>query len=534
MYSKKISAIVITLMLLAELSFSAALPDFAWAESETHYIAVASDRHNETTAVKEAMSGMPESVEYVCLAGDMSSFEHRERPKTDSGSEASSSTQTGKQEETQAVPASDTETGTQTEETGTGTEASKTTEPAAADAEGSLTAKPERRPRKQMPYNTSDVLNEVQEVFPELTSENVSIIYAGHDSNATDDAGIIKCADTSQLPSSDAADHPEISEGQSGLIYTGPDSAYYIYGVAYQDMMNAAAGEKAAQSFKAWVSDKDPEIPVVLIGHVPIHKIRKDNKGATYWNKALNFAATGAEAIAEGAKIIRDVVYLHGHNHSRESTEYYLAPGDKIHAEGDDEESDLYYTYITAGYLTSARTATLLAITKDDISFMKYTGVVGSTELSSPALLGEKRRVHYYTVSFSDGADAQDVLESNTASRPQDPVRSGYSFGGWYTDESFSNEFDFDSPVTSDMTLYAKWIAADADDEDVNNEAGGESAAESANGQKASGNSVAAYSADTVMTGDNSGIVLWCALMLTALAALIMIIAERFRIRDRS
>ncbi len=33
----------------------------------------------------------------------------------------------------------------------------------------------------------------------------------------------------------------------------------------------------------------------------------------------------------------------------------------------------------------------------------------------------------------------------------------GYSFRGWYTDEARTKEFNEDSPITSDLTLYAKW-----------------------------------------------------------------------------
>lgn len=418
------------------------------------------------------MSGMPDSVEYVCLNGDMTNFE-MQRPHG-----------------------------------------------------------------RQMAYNTSDILNEVTAVFPALTADNVSIIYASHDSNATDDAGIMKCADTGMLPSSDTADHPEISEGQSGLIYTGENNAYYIYGVSYRDMMDAQSGQNAAEKFKAWVADKDPGIPVIVIGHVPVHKLRNDNKGATYWNKALNYAATGAETPESGSQILRDVIYLHGHNHSRESAEYYLSPGDRIHAEGDDEGSDLYYTYITAGYLTSSRTATLLAITDDDLIFTKYTGTAGGDEASVPKQLGERRRVHYYTVSFSEGADPQTVLEGNTAAQPQDPARSGYTFGGWYTDTSFSEKYDFTSPVTGDLMLHAKWIAEDSGNkggaaEPEQNGTGDETAsaadAGKASGSKDEGNT---YSEKAVKTGDQSGIAMWIALMVTALTVLVVMSA--FRIRNSS
>lgn len=47
-----------------------------------------------------------------------------------------------------------------------------------------------------------------------------------------------------------------------------------------------------------------------------------------------------------------------------------------------------------------------------------------------------------------------DVLE-----RPEDPVRDGWIFGGWYTDQAFEHEYVFGQAVTSDLKLYAKWTA---------------------------------------------------------------------------
>ncbi len=43
---------------------------------------------------------------------------------------------------------------------------------------------------------------------------------------------------------------------------------------------------------------------------------------------------------------------------------------------------------------------------------------------------------------------------------PSDPVRSGYSFGGWYTDQAFTQQFDPYQPVTGDVFVYAKWTAS--------------------------------------------------------------------------
>ncbi|MBQ8622545.1 MAG: InlB B-repeat-containing protein, partial [Oscillospiraceae bacterium] len=34
----------------------------------------------------------------------------------------------------------------------------------------------------------------------------------------------------------------------------------------------------------------------------------------------------------------------------------------------------------------------------------------------------------------------------------------GYTFGGWYSDETLANSFDFATPITENTTLYAKWL----------------------------------------------------------------------------
>ncbi len=42
---------------------------------------------------------------------------------------------------------------------------------------------------------------------------------------------------------------------------------------------------------------------------------------------------------------------------------------------------------------------------------------------------------------------------------PDDPVREGYDFGGWFTDLSFEEQYRFDptQPIPGDMSVYAKW-----------------------------------------------------------------------------
>lgn len=51
----------------------------------------------------------------------------------------------------------------------------------------------------------------------------------------------------------------------------------------------------------------------------------------------------------------------------------------------------------------------------------------------------------------------QTPASGSTVTKPADPTREGYTFGGWYTDEACTEAYDFSAAVTADMTLYAKW-----------------------------------------------------------------------------
>ena len=52
---------------------------------------------------------------------------------------------------------------------------------------------------------------------------------------------------------------------------------------------------------------------------------------------------------------------------------------------------------------------------------------------------------------------SQTPASGSTVTKPADPTREGYAFGGWYTDAACTKAYDFATAVTSDMTLYAKW-----------------------------------------------------------------------------
>ena len=66
-----------------------------------------------------------------------------------------------------------------------------------------------------------------------------------------------------------------------------------------------------------------------------------------------------------------------------------------------------------------------------------------------------------YKVSFvtehGKAPDSQNVPYNKTATNPGELTEDGYTFGGWYADEKHTTEFDFNTQITSDTKVYAKW-----------------------------------------------------------------------------
>ena len=216
-------------------------------------------------------------------------------------------------------------------------------------------------------YDVKTVYDEAKAVFPSLTTDRFSIIWADHDAGYTDPStiGVMKC--------------PE--DETSTCIYSAPDHSYYIYAVNYNEMLNY--GTAAPEAFKTWVDGIDKSAFIIVVCHAPMHYKRGDNKNGLTWSNALNYAATGSET---GTEVTRNVVFFHGHNHTVDKTEYYYAPGSTVTMQGSSSTSSttIRYTYITAGYnkSTSTQNATLLTLTDQTAIFTKSNSGT-TTELGS-------------------------------------------------------------------------------------------------------------------------------------------------------
>ena len=70
--------------------------------------------------------------------------------------------------------------------------------------------------------------------------------------------------------------------------------------------------------------------------------------------------------------------------------------------------------------------------------------------------------INQYTVKFvsEHGSFADQTIEHGETIKPDKltiPEVEGYTFDGWYADDTHTKEFDFSTPITSNTTVYAKW-----------------------------------------------------------------------------
>ena len=113
-----------------------------------------------------------------------------------------------------------------------------------------------------------------------------------------------------------------------------------------------------------------------------------------------------------------------------------------------DEPTDPTYTgYVFDGWYTSATSTGVLwdfddPVTEDMTLFAHWTEL--------------------HTVTFDpqngEAAVTVEVSDGSLLDEPTDPTYTGYVFDGWYTSATSTGVlWDFDDPVTEDMTLYAHW-----------------------------------------------------------------------------
>nr|MCR5273282.1 InlB B-repeat-containing protein [Lachnospiraceae bacterium] len=67
-----------------------------------------------------------------------------------------------------------------------------------------------------------------------------------------------------------------------------------------------------------------------------------------------------------------------------------------------------------------------------------------------------------YTVTLKSAGETYatyKVATGCTISKPSNPKRTGYTFGGWYKNSKCSKSYSWSTKITSNKTIYAKWTA---------------------------------------------------------------------------
>lgn len=150
--------------------------------------------------------------------------------------------------------------------------------------------------------------------------------------------------------------------------------------------------------------------------------------------------------------------------------------------------------YVTSAFISVAESVTLSW--EDIIRILYVTGQIESTEnytMTYNSYHGNENVEGVYSVTVSNGVHTLTlainvdatipiiyavqfnvsggsfvansfVTKGQAATQPEDPIRDGYRFEGWYTDSMFINEMDWDGVITDDMMLYAKWVPVTATD----------------------------------------------------------------------
>ena len=98
---------------------------------------------------------------------------------------------------------------------------------------------------------------------------------------------------------------------------------------------------------------------------------------------------------------------------------------------------------------------------KTGYSFTDWDMSLPSTMPASNVTLTAQYSINQYTITFDTNAGSEVVAINqdymSEVTEPVNPIKEGYTFGGWYSDTGFTTVYSFTTIPAEDITLYAKW-----------------------------------------------------------------------------
>lgn len=126
------------------------------------------------------------------------------------------------------------------------------------------------------------------------------------------------------------------------------------------------------------------------------------------------------------------------------------------------------YTYLVSNTATNATTGDYNVTYNNNVNPGTATATISpaSANLTGNSLSTTFEIAPVRSVSFdSNGGSAvatESIRVGRAAAKPQDPTKSGFVFAYWCSDEDLLEEYNFATPLSENVMLYAKWIAAPA------------------------------------------------------------------------
>ncbi len=128
------------------------------------------------------------------------------------------------------------------------------------------------------------------------------------------------------------------------------------------------------------------------------------------------------------------------------------------------------YSKLESIKYTGLSDSSVAALVKSYIGFSENSSIldripVGVITTDGKLVLKLYYDRNLYSLSFEENSgssvlDQRDIRYNALSFAPENPIREGYTFGGWYFDNEFENSWDFiNDRIIKDTTLYAKWNA---------------------------------------------------------------------------
>ncbi|MCI8829249.1 MAG: hypothetical protein HFE98_10510 [Ruminiclostridium sp.] len=101
-----------------------------------------------------------------------------------------------------------------------------------------------------------------------------------------------------------------------------------------------------------------------------------------------------------------------------------------------------------------------LGITENFGDFAVTLKYMGATYIGEASYIAKGTEAYKVTFNSQGGSNvaSKTVAKNSTVTKPADPTKTGYTFGGWFKEENCTTAWDFGTnTVTEATTLYAKW-----------------------------------------------------------------------------